>query len=148
MNGKSGPELARLNLRMICFDLGLSPPGKLWKVKERDLVGLAGKLSVVVGKDPPWTPNYLYNVIRGHLLPSGILTRAISAYVDVLNGLPAALAGMEPVTVYAKPGTVREYTIIRGRSRLCANPDCPISFYPRIYNQIYHDRDCRRSRKR
>jgi len=121
------------------------------KVKEKDLDPLAIKLSRLVDKDPPWSGNYLYNVIHDKLDPSKKLSLAIERYAQVLDGIPSILAGYEPVTVYALPGKIQKNTVITGESRECRRPDCPIHFVKRVWNQEYCSPECNkqdRSRRR
>ena len=115
------------------------------KARETDLDPIAEKLSTIAGKSPPWSGNYLYNVIRGNYGATKRLANAISEYARVIDGLPMILAGLEPVLVYAKPGSLKKYTVIDGDSCQCANPDCGVWFIKKVWNQIYCSWLCNRS---
>jgi len=153
--GQTVRQGARDDLILICQELGILESiyvdNGVVKVREGDLDPLAVKLSRIAQKDPPWTGGYLYNVIKGYLEPSYKLTEAILQYGRVIDGLPSILAGYEPVTIYALPGSIKPNTVITGKSKECRRPDCVIQFLPKVWNQGYCSWDCNdqdRSRRR
>lgn len=96
---------------------------------------LARRLGSVAGKE--WSWRYVQSVHKGTVAPSRKLLRAVEILSAEMDGLPVFVADTEPVTVYVKPGTVRQNAIVIGSSKPCINPACSIHFVPRVPWQKY-----------
>lgn len=108
-----------------------------------DLETTAADLSRIVGKSPPWSARYLRSVINGTLEPSRKLSKAVQILGATLDDTPQLLANVEPVTIYAPPGSIRPGAVILGKSKPCYNPTCPVYFVPVVPWQKYCTKDCR-----
>lgn len=102
---------------------------------------LAGRLSKIARKE--WTWRYVQSVHKGSVAPSANFARAVEILLAEIDGMPAFVSETEPVTVNARPGSVRESSIVLGLSKSCANPRCTIYFIPVVPWQKYCPR-CRR----
>lgn len=111
---------------------------------------LARRLSMIAAKENAWTWRYVQSVHMGSMQPSEKFARAVSVLAAEMDGLPAVVAETEPITVYARPGTVRANAIVIGESKACASPACTIHFIPRVPWQKYcpNCRDKKQRRKR
>ena len=107
---------------------------------------IVGKMAEAIGDDPDssWSWRYLQSVERGTVSPSKKFMRAIDVLGAAVDGMPLDIADTAPVTVYARPGSVRPGSVIQGESIFCAYPLCSLSFVPKYANQKYHSKDCSR----
>lgn len=105
---------------------------------------LAARLSELARKLPVWSWRYVQSVHAGSIPPSKKFARAVEILAAAVDGLPTIIAETEPITVYARPGSVHPNALVISESKACANPICPIHFIPRVPWQKY----CPRCRKR
>lgn len=91
---------------------------------------LADKLSTAVNRPAPWSWRYVQGVFHGTVDPSRELSRAIMILAAEVDGVPAAIARLEKVDVYAESGKVQHGAIIAGASRVCAALGCNRVFVP------------------
>jgi hypothetical protein len=105
---------------------------------------LANRLSIVAHKESPWSWRYVQSIHHGSVEPSKKFLRAVELMMAEMDGLPVSIAETEPVTVYARPGSVHPNAIVLSESKACANPVCTIHFVPRVPWQKY----CPRCRKK
>lgn len=107
---------------------------------------VAGDLSRLAGKTPPWTKKYVHSVLRGKIEASEAFSRAISKLAQVADGERPGVAGSAWVRVLADPEQVREGVLIPAGARVvkCARPGCPVWFVRVHPRQVYHDVACRK----
>lgn len=105
---------------------------------------LANRLSSIAHKNGnAWTWRYVQSVHHGSVAPSVKFARAVEVLAAEIDGMPAFIADTEPVTVHARPGTVKQNSILLAFSKSCAEPRCTIHFVPIVPWQKY----CPRHRK-
>jgi hypothetical protein len=98
---------------------------------------VAARLSRVGHKSPPWSADYIQAVSRGTLAPSKKLARAVEVLAAAVDGTPAVIVDTEPVTVYARPGTVQPGALIDAVSMPCEYPPCTFDFVKTHWNMHY-----------
>lgn len=135
-------DLVRVTLEQILDAMGLAPSMDVFQ-------DLAGQLSTLAHKSPPWGAKYVYGVYRGYssLLPSPALAAAVIALAQTLDSTPIGLAGAEFVRVLAYPGTIPEGALVPASAHVirCSRPGCPILFIQTNPAQRYHDSSCARA---
>ncbi len=99
---------------------------------------LAERLSKIAHKeDSAWSWRYVQSVHKGTMEPSAKFAQAVEILLAEIDGLPAFVSETEPITVYARPGSVRANAIVLGLSKPCANPRCTVNFIPVVPWQKY-----------
>lgn len=113
----------------------------------RSFETLAGDLSRLAQKSPPWTKKYIHSVYHRRIEPSPLLARTIEALAQRTDGTPAGVAGSVWVKVLAQPD-VPAGVLIPATAKVvkCARPGCPVWFVRVHPRQVYHDRECGRKR--
>lgn len=126
-------------LAEIMQSMGLEPNMKNFEI-------IAADLSRLVRKDPPWSKKYIHSVYHNHqgCKPSPLLSQAISALAQAVDGTPVGVTGSVWVRVLAQPD-IQEGVLIPAGAKVvkCARPGCPVLFVKTHPNQKYHDPDCR-----
>lgn len=115
-----------------------------------DLQALAERLTKyapVTGRKAKWGKDYLDNVIKGRLEPSGALAQAVFAMLQSKRGTPKAWAVARPVLL-SVVGNVKPGALVSVDSRDCKNPACARPFIPVNYFQRYCTPECRPEKKR
>lgn len=124
-------------LKEILEALELNPSMRAFETLARDL-------SILAGKNPPWTKKYIHSVYRGRVEASPMLARAISTLAQRIDGAPIGVAGAVFVKVLAQPGIPEGVLIPRNAKAVkCARPECPVRFIKTHPRQKYHDVSCR-----
>jgi len=113
-----------------------------------DLKAFALRLSTLAGKTPPWSWNYMRNVLNGKLNVSQLLAESMQMLAVSLDGHSPVTLNKSPVTVMAEEGTVAPNSIILTPSKVCKNPVCSVSFIPKHWNQDYCFPTCREVAKK
>jgi hypothetical protein len=114
----------------------LSAPGRLASLEE-----LAGALSKIVHKEPPWTARYLNSIILGHkgFTVTAELRQAIEVYAARLDDAHPLQALLVEITAFSINGSVQPGSIITGHSKRC---DCGLLFVPHHPRQKYCCLEC------
>lgn len=130
-------QMQKLDLRDVKSNLDALTAifAKSGKVEMYSVV--AGKLSAIAHKETPWTWRYVQSVHTGSIAPSEIFSNAVDVLVSSLDGLPAFVAETEPITVYARAGSIHPNAIVLAESKPCTEPTCTIHFIPRVPWQKY-----------
>ncbi len=89
-----------------------------------------------------WSPEYLHGILKGTTAPSKIFLSAVNSLGFLLDGMNSDIAKSTEVSVFVL-GEVRPGTLIKGDSKRCGYPPCPINYIPRDKRQRYHGRECR-----
>lgn len=116
------------------FSPGLNGHGRVEAYED-----LARRISAIANKH--WSWRYVKSVMSGTVEPGQRFSRTVMLLAGSLDGSEAI--DLEPVTIYARPGTVHQNAIVFTASRPCARPGCPVWFVPVVYNQKYHSQECR-----
>lgn len=90
-----------------------------------------------------WSWRYVQSIHKGTMQPSAKFALSVEILLAEIDGTPAFVSETEPVTVYARPGSVRVNSIVLSLSKPCANPRCTVNFIPVVPWQKY----CPRCRK-
>lgn len=98
---------------------------------------LAEKLSAAIGRPQPWGWRYIQGVHAGKIKPSHDFARAVSILAAAADGLPAEIARLVKVDIWAEPGAVQHGAIVMGESRVCATPGCNRVFVPNTPRRKY-----------
>lgn len=114
----------------------LSALGRLASLEE-----LAGSLSRIAGKEPPWTARYLNSVILGHkgFTVTAEMRQAIEVYAARLDQAHPLQALLVEITAYSVNGSVASGSVITGHSKRC---DCGLLFVPHHPMQKYCCLEC------
>lgn len=100
-------------------------------------VAFAKKLSDAVGRDQPWSWQYIRGVYKKQLPPGNELSKAIQVLGALIDSVPPIIAHTETIPILAKPGQVRPDSIVITSSRICAQPGCSIWFVPNSPRRKY-----------
>lgn len=104
---------------------------------------LAEKLSRVVGKEPAWSWRYIQSIYQGTEKPSKKFTAAVNALGAAIDEVPTSVVYTVSVKVFARPGAVKEGSVILGESKPCARPGCPVRIVPNVPWRKYCSDECR-----
>jgi len=107
-------------LLSILTELGLS-------AARPNLVLVANKLSAIARKEPPWSYNYLSNILRGEPA-SKRLAWAMESLLASMDGVPASGAGKVEFTVLADPAHFQNGVVVLLPVKPCWRPVCPVRF--------------------
>lgn len=114
-----------------------------WQIQERDLQGIADKLTQIGKPRKPWGWRYLRNILNDHTQAGANFTRAVFAIGAMQDGMSSLVAQARQMNLYVV-GTVHPGAVVLGDSRPCSNPACPVHFVPRVWNQRYCSKECKR----
>ena len=91
---------------------------------------LAQRLSVLVGKHPVWTANYLHSLWKGYFKPSRKMVRAMERFEATLDDMPQFIVSAERIEVLAPEGRIPNGSYIMEAAKPC--PNCGIMFVPNV----------------
>ena len=106
--------------------------------KKQDVLDLADRLSRAIGKQKPWSYQYVNSVFKGSLAPSQDFNRAVQIIAGGLDGQSPLQARLNPVPkmVYSTNG-MQDGDIVLGHTRRCEMESCGIRFVPVVPWQRY-----------
>jgi hypothetical protein len=92
----------------------------------------------------PFTRQYISGLLHGRFPVTAEIERAATYMLQRQDNVDEVQARARPVTVpllALYPPTAN--ALILGHDRPCANPGCPVHFYPASPRQRFHSRACR-----
>ena len=114
-----------------------------------NLTELATNLSQIAERRQPWTGKYLHSLLKEYpgFSFSNQLCAALTALYYRANGIDEIKAQAIEATILAVHALPAD-TVVLGRARRCAAPDCQIRFVPTHPRQKYHSKACVRKKRR
>jgi hypothetical protein len=114
----------------------------------QSLAEFGASLAHAVAPDrPPFSKQYVSGLLHGRFAITPELADAVAYLAAQQDGVSDLQARVHLVTVpiYAlHPPTAN--AVILGHERPCANPGCPVHFYPASPRQAHCSPDCRKAR--
>ena len=107
------------------------------KFKKRLVIELGDRLAATIGKEPAWSYKTLDNMLHNRVKITGEMSEAIRIYGSVLDGQTEIQARLHPIQAYSINGSVKDGSVILGKSRHCDYSQCQLLFVPVVHNQRF-----------